>query len=67
MKPTDQKDAKRRCPCKRKQCARFGDCKACRAHHLEKGDPPYCERPAGRRKKRTVNRGVSHAEEGRDE
>ena len=34
------------CPCKRTDCARYGDCAACQAHHAKKGEkhPPFCQR-----------------------
>lgn len=48
----DPKDEALQCSCKRSTCARFGDCKACRAHHAKKSAPPYCERPVRRRKTR---------------
>ncbi len=35
---------KNECPCKRKGCARYGNCAECRAHHNDKKHPPYCER-----------------------
>lgn len=66
MKTTDWKEKEPACPCKRKKCARFGDCEACRAHHLEKGSPPYCERLAGRRKKQ-ANGNAARSEDSRDE
>lgn len=34
------------CPCKRKRCARHGDCVACREHHrADKKNTVYCQRP----------------------
>jgi hypothetical protein len=32
------------CPCKKKNCPRYKDCEACRAHHAKNGGQPYCER-----------------------
>lgn len=32
------------CPCKREQCIRHGDCKACQAHHRQKDALTACER-----------------------
>lgn len=59
MEPTNKKKKKEICcPCKRVKCARFGDCDACRKHHLEQGDPPYCERPAGRQSRERANKGL---------
>lgn len=49
-KPMEAKAEQALCPCKRKKCKRFGDCRGCRAHHGEKGTPPYCERPAGKQR-----------------
>ena len=66
MKTTNLNNKEPVCPCKRKKCARFGDCEACRAHHLEEGSPPYCERPAGRRKKPSIGN-AARSEDGRDE
>ncbi len=31
------------CPCKRKQCIRYGDCDACRSYHSTKKRPVACE------------------------
>ena len=32
------------CPCRKKSCARYGDCAACRAYHAERKRPVFCER-----------------------
>lgn len=34
------------CPCKRTRCPRHGDCIACRAHHVGKRIPIFCQRSA---------------------
>lgn len=42
------------CPCRRKACARHGDCGACRAHHasLEQKYPCACEKKGSQEKPR---------------
>lgn len=34
------------CPCRKKECARHGNCEACRAHHaaVKRKRPVACER-----------------------
>jgi hypothetical protein len=32
------------CPCKSKNCSRYGGCQACAAYHSAKGELPYCFR-----------------------
>ena len=33
-----------KCTCRRKNCKRHGDCKACIEHHKKNKYPPYCTR-----------------------
>lgn len=37
------------CPCKKKSCARHGDCDACRAYHMQsrRKRPVACEKEPG--------------------
>ena len=32
------------CTCPKKECAHFGKCEECIAHHAEKGNLPFCKR-----------------------
>jgi hypothetical protein len=32
------------CPCKKKDCPRWGQCDICREYHYGKGKKPFCER-----------------------
>jgi hypothetical protein len=32
------------CPCKSKNCLRYGDCQACAVYHNAKGELPFCFR-----------------------
>lgn len=44
------------CKCQKQMCSRHGDCKSCRAFHIEKSTSPYCERGAERAKRREERR-----------
>lgn len=46
-----------RCPCKRTNCPRHGDCAACQAHHAKRGakHPPFCQKPPRKSGKNASN------------
>lgn len=42
------------CPCKKKGCPRYGDCEACRRHHMQskRKRSVYCEKHSIRKERK---------------